>query len=145
MMKGAYEGLMGAAQGMQRQPMQSMGGQAQPVGWKDVTPVADRQIREIMGEMEALHGKYVDPNQDILPEDAARMNDLRDMLHTAHQWKQHSLEQAGKQQGFTSELDKGGQATELQRALEDIPAGKIPPPTRPGFPGQQKKVLPQGR
>ena len=123
-MNGAYEGLMKAAP--QAMPQQSMGGQAQTVGWKDVPPVANKHIDQVLQQMDALHQKYADGG-DILPEDASHMHHLRQQLQHLHQWEQHSLGQAKEQGNFQDDLSSMGQESELIRALKSAGAGKVPP------------------
>ena len=126
-MLGAYEGLMKAAPQAMPKTAQSMGGQAMPVGWKDVPPVANKHIDQVLAEMDALHSKYANGG-DILPEDAAHMNHLRQQLSHLHQWEQHGLGEAKEQAGFQDYLSAMGQESDLIRALKSAGAGKVPPP-----------------
>lgn len=129
-MNSAYTGLMKAAPQGTQGPMQAMGGRAQTTGWKDVPPVANKHIDQVLAEMDALQQKYV-AGGDILPEDAAHMSHLRQQLSHLHTWEQHGLGEAKEQGGFQDTMSAMGQESDLIRALRKAGSGSgIPPLTQ---------------
>ena len=134
-MLGAYQGLMKAAPQGMGQPMQAMGGRAMPATWRDVPKVAQPQIDSILDQIDALHAKYASGpmrGMDILPEDAAHMRNLHQMLNSATGENEHALGEIGKQVEMEDTLAAGKQQSERDRArLQGATAGNIPPrPTR---------------
>jgi uncharacterized small protein (DUF1192 family) len=130
-MLGAYEGLMKAAPQAMPQPAQSMGGRAMPATWRDVPGVAEPQIDSLLKEIDDIHAKYTNgpmAGLDVLPEDAAHIQNLHQMLNSATAAREHALGKIGSQAEMEDRMRAAKQESERTRAeLKRAGAGAVPP------------------